>query len=53
MQKKFIHNTVQKFRVCKIFKYFWKMSLMLTKATFIWLKYSKNSNIVKHYYNLK
>ncbi len=38
MQKIFIHNTVQKFRVCKIFKYFWKMSLMLTKATFIWLK---------------
>ncbi len=26
---------------------------MLTKATFIWYKYSKNSNILKYYYNFK
>ncbi len=30
-------------------------SLMFTKVAFIWSiqKYSKNSNIVKYYYNLK
>jgi len=27
--------------------------LMLTEAKCIWWKYSKNSNIVKYYYNLK
>ncbi len=26
---------------------------MLTKAAFIFIKNSKNSNIMKHYYNLK
>ncbi len=25
----------------------------LTKTAFIWSKYSKNSNIVEYYYNLK
>ncbi len=30
-----------------------KKSLMITKAAFIWLKYSENSNIVKYYFNLK
>ncbi len=30
------------------------MFILYTKAAFIWLKkYSKNSNIVKYYYNLK
>ncbi len=39
------HTTIQKFEVSKIF---WKKSLMLNKAAFIWLKYSKNINIVKN-----
>ncbi len=29
------------------------MSLILTKAASIWSNYSRNSNIVKYYYNLK
>ncbi len=34
--------------------FLWKKSLMLIKATFIFAqKYSKNSNIVKYYYNFK
>ncbi len=32
---------------------FLKEAFMLTKVEFIWLKYSKNSNIVKYYSNLK
>ncbi len=35
-----------------VFFMFWKKSLLLTKAAFIWSIYSKNSNIVKMYSNL-
>ncbi len=42
----------QKFGVCKIF-YGFKISLIITMAAFIWSKYSKNSNIVNYYFNLK
>ncbi len=30
-----------------------KSSLLLTKAAFIWSKYSKDINVVKYYYDLK
>ncbi len=30
-----------------------KPIFILTKAAFIWSKYSKNSNFVKYYYNFK
>ncbi len=41
------------FEVSEIFLYFWKKSLVLVKAVFIWQKYSKNANIVKYCDSLK
>ncbi len=39
-----LYTTIQKFGVGKFFLCFWKKSLLLTKAAFIWLKkYSKSS----------
>ncbi len=42
------YNTVGKFGVGKIFECFWKKSLMLSKAVFIW-----SNNAIMKYYNLK
>ncbi len=49
-----LYNTVhyiQTFGVSTIFECFWKKSLMLT--IYFIQRYSKNSNNVKYFYNLK
>ncbi len=46
-------TVVQKFGVGKILKYFWKNCFCSTRLHLFDQKYSKNSNIVKYYYNLK
>ncbi len=50
-----MYTVVQKFGVDKIFYCFWKKAVMLTKDAFTVFDqgYSKNSNIMEYYKNLK
>ncbi len=41
-----IHSNIQTFRVGKIFLLFCKLSLMLTKAAFLYKEYCKNCKII-------
>ncbi len=47
-----MYTTIQKSVIAKIFlSFFFLRSVLLTKAEFIWSKYSKNKNIVNYYYS--